>query len=111
MKRLLATLCLVVLLGACQTDSDVGSGPVTLAPDIQALLFQYKKEQMPSAFAVSIDGRTGTYRYCPDSYDACYSESSRWKAIRSCEELSEGVPCKIYAIGHDIVWKGASVAE
>ncbi len=105
MKRLLAMLCLVVPLGACQTDSDVGGGPVTLAPNIQALFAEYKKEQMPSAFAVSIDGRSGSYRYCPDSYDVCWTESSQWKAILQCEELSKGVPCKIYAIGDEIVWK------
>ncbi len=111
MKRLLAMLCLVAPLGACQTDSDVGSGPLTLAPNIQALFAEYNKEQMPSAFAVSIDGQSARYRYGPDSADMCFHESSRWKAVRSCEGLSEGVPCKIYAIGHDIVWKGASVAE
>ena len=94
MKRLLATLCLVAPLAACQTDSDVGSGPVTLAPDIQGLFAQYKKEQMPEAFAVSIDGRAGTYTYCPDAADYCFPGSNQWKAIRGCEELSEACPAK-----------------
>ena len=107
MKRLLTALCVCVPLGACQTDSNAGSGPLTLTPDIQALFIQYKKETSPVAFAVSINGRSANYRYCPDAWDACHFENSQAKAIERCQEFSGGVPCKIYAIERTVVWKGA----
>ena len=106
MKRLLTTLCVCVPLGACQTDSNAGSGPLTLTPSSQALFIQYKKLHNPGAFAVSIDGRFASYRYCPDN-EACRFENSVQKAIQYCQEHSGGVPCKIYAIDCTVVWKGA----
>ena len=105
MKRLLAMLCLLAPLAACQTDSNVGSGPLTMSSATELHLLEYQKLPKPLAFAVSTDGRYASYRYCPDSGDYCFHESSGWRTVQACEELSKGVPCKIYAIGHDIVWK------
>ena len=105
MQRSILTLCALVLLGACQTNSNAGSGPITLAPSVENHLRKYMKEQMPVAFAVSIDGWKSSYRFCPDSADYCWGEASQWKAIQACQKISRGVPCKIYAVGHDIKWE------
>ncbi len=107
MKRLLTALCVCVPLGACQTDSNAGSGPLTLTPNIQTFFIQYNREDRPAAFAVSVDGRSASYRYCPNVADRCVLENNQRKAIQRCQELSGGVPCKIYAIEHRVVWKGA----
>ena len=104
MKLAVFTLC-VLALSACQTASNIGSGPITLSTSVQDLLRQYMKEDTPEVFAISTDGRTSSYRYCPDFADTCWAENSRWKAIQDCEGLSGGVPCKIYAVGRDIVWE------
>ena len=109
MKRLVLVLSVVVPLAACQTTGvNVGSGPLTMSPSVQELFRQYQQESNPTVFAISIDGQSASYRYCPTYADACFPEASQGKVIRECQESSNGVPCKIYAVQNNIVWKGAS---
>ena len=108
MKILILVLCVLVPLSACQSNGGAGSGPLKLAPEIQALFREYMKNSSPSVFVVSTDGDTAVYLYCPDVYDGCIPGINTFHAIEDCEKDSGGVPCKIYAKGRSIVWKGAS---
>lgn len=105
--RLFILLLAGLVMAGCQTTSDLdGSGPITLSTENRVMFDRYMKERRPLAFAIAIDGRSGaSYRYCPDI--ACGSETtSPFKAIKSCERRSNGVPCKLFARKHEIVWQG-----
>ncbi len=108
MKSLILVLCVLVPLSACQNGGAVGSGPLTLSPKAQAALRDYMKNTKPMVFVVSTDGRAYSYRYCPEAYDGCMRSSDTFRALENCREYSRGVPCKVYAKGHSIVWEGAS---
>ena len=104
MRALLALLAIFLIAG-CQTTggSTVGSGPITLSPVIQNYFDKYLANH-GSIFAVAIDGRSGlNYYYCPDVQ--CREHvGERQLVIDGCEEISQGVPCKIYAVRDKIVW-------
>lgn len=99
---LLCTAILVFLSG-CQGNNQYGMGPVILSPRISALHATYLKEQYPLIFTVSTDGQHASYYTCNVSYCGAPKE----RAIRSCENRSKGVPCKIYSMKRKVVWKGA----
>lgn len=99
-------LVLAFFLAACQTtggSSTIGSGPITLSPQMQAYLDQYMSAN-GKVFAMTIDGSTwASYRYCPEI--RCRDTvGERQKVIDHCEKGSNGVPCKIYAIRKEVVW-------
>ncbi len=108
MKSLILVLCVLVPLSACQNGGAVGSGPLTLSPDVQAYFRAYMKESSPFIFVVSTDGNMATALSCPEAYDGCMRASDTFRALEECQKNSGGVPCKIYAKGHSIVWEGAS---
>ena len=62
--KLLMMANIVVGLSACVTNT--GSGPITLSSNVLRGYEQYKKLQWPSYFAVSEDGKTYGYSYCPE---------------------------------------------
>ncbi|WP_421783617.1 hypothetical protein [Kiloniella litopenaei] len=106
--RRLAVLCLVLLTMGCKgatTSALVGSGPITLSSSAQKSYEKYLKSN-PRAFAVTKDGRTswGWY-YCREIQCRGSRLQSMPKAIKVCEEHSNGKPCKIYDVGGKIVWE------
>ena len=105
MKSLILLVC-VLVLSACQ-DGAVGSGPLTLSPDVQAYFRAYMKESSPIIFVVSTDGNMASDLSCPEAYDGCMRLSDTSRALKNCEKYSGGVPCKIYAKERNIVWEGA----
>ena len=103
--RLSALLLSSVLLPGCGLkDPYVGSGPITLSPEVEAGFERYKALNFPSRFAVSVDGAGYGYSYCPQGN--CSGNPQR-VAIDSCEQASGGVPCKLYAKGRNVVWDHA----
>ncbi len=108
MKNYLLALCLFIPLSACQTDGSVGRGPLKLAPEVQAHLDDYMEKSSPAVFVVSTDGNVGAGYYCPDVFDGCMPSNHTFRAIKDCQEVSEGVPCKIYAKGRRVVWENTS---
>ena len=108
MKSLILVLCVLVPLSACQNGGAVGSGPLTLSPDVQAYFGEYMERDNPTAFVVSTDGKSASYLYCPTTADGCIPGINTFHIIEDCEKRSHGVPCKIYAKGHSIVWEGTS---
>ena len=95
----------LLVLAACGTasDTDIGEGPIHLAPVIADLFEDYKKTFIPYYFLVTTDGYRGNYVYCEN---ACLRHQSRQAAIINCEANSDGVPCAIFASGENIIWKG-----
>ena len=92
-------------LTACSIlDAQPGRGPVTPSPQAQRGLERYFELTDASFFrgyfALSADGRSFGYSYCPDLQ--CRG-NPRVTAIRSCQEGS-ATPCYLYAAGRDIVW-------
>lgn len=88
---------------ACQSNT-IGSGPISFSPSIERHFKRYMESSDPvSYYAVAVDGRSGaSFFYCPDV--GCRS-SNMMEAIYSCEETSDGVPCKIYASRKEVLWK------
>ncbi len=96
MKSLILVLCVLVPLSACQSDNSVGSGPLTLSPDVQEYFDKYKKYTSPIVFVVSTDGNAADYLYCPEAYDGCIPGINTFHVLESCEKLSGGVSIALY---------------
>ena len=65
-----------------------------------------KRKNDPMIFAVSEDGSSSMYYYCPSQYNyECMDNNTAYKAIKGCEELSRGVKCYTLAKKRKIVWK------
>ncbi len=110
MRTLMLALCAGVLLSACQDTTGAQGPPPTFSPAVQAIFERYMGEINPTLFVVSTDGQYARYTYCPAYADACYpaAGATKSKALRSCEEQSGGVSCKVYALGRRVVWKGTA---
>lgn len=106
--RLIATLFGALALSACGSNGDiVWQEPIELSPRVQAAYDAYTKLPNPSHFAVSEDGQAYGYTYCSAaSGSGCSNRGVRYRVIRNCEEHSNGVKCKIYAIGVSRVYSG-----
>ena len=65
------------------------------------------KKHDPEIMAISEDGTTSHYYYCPAEYRAygCYSPSIVGDVIAKCEKRSGASPCSIFAKKRRIVWK------
>ncbi|MCP5373462.1 MAG: hypothetical protein H6907_17170 [Hyphomicrobiales bacterium] len=104
-------LSAVVALSACQS-SDFGSGPVTLSPLAKATFKAYLATPNRRDFAVSLDGKSASYSYCPAHGGACDpSVNPAYVAINGCQNGSHGVPCKVYARDGVVVWKDADAGR
>ncbi|MBT3886880.1 MAG: hypothetical protein HOF70_19020 [Rhodospirillaceae bacterium] len=98
----------ILLLAGCNlAEKYYGSGPLELSPRARAMYNQYLTRGEPIAFAVTLDGKIGYYRYCEDVQ--CLPDNGARNAVDGCEE-AYGQPCKLYANGKNVVWRfsGAS---
>ena len=70
-----------------------------------------KRKNDPSIIAISADGNSSNYYYCPAEYRAtgCSSPNLTKKAIYGCEKYSNGSPCFIFAQKRRVVWKNGGV--
>ncbi|KLN61660.1 hypothetical protein WH96_04800 [Kiloniella spongiae] len=111
--KYLAVLFLVFFTVGCSNSAyhrQIGTGPITLSEPAQKSFERYL-DSNPAVFAITKDGSTswGWY-YCPEN-NGCRGNNfvSMAPAIKSCEERAHGKPCKVYAIGRNIVWKTEEV--
>ena len=95
-------LALLLLLASCQ-DRDVGTGPITLSPGVEASFAEYKGRDAPLYFLVTENGRGAYYSYCVGGFN-CTSSAARVQALDLCRRRYPGNDCKIYAIGRSVVW-------
>ncbi len=95
----------LLVLAACgtTTDTEVGTGPLHLTRSTASFFEQYKGEFIPYIFMVTTDGRWGNYVYCDN---ACVRHNARASAFAYCRDYGKGVPCRVFAIGENIIWKG-----
>ena len=104
----LTSIAMFTLSACVINDPLVGSGPLELSRGVQRGFERYQNERSPGHFAVSLDGRTYSYNYCPDG--RCL-QSSKNRSIYRCEQRSEGVPCKIYGAHGNVVWRAEDDAD
>ena len=96
--------CLLFLaLAGCTLESPRGSGPIMLSEQVEQAFEQYKNEENPKHFAVSLDGEHYGYSICPDF--KCQSGGQK-VALESCMINSDGIGCKIFASGRTVIWDG-----
>ena len=103
-------LAVIVPLLAAGCESISGSGPITLSPRAQAQLNQYMQHSSAGAFAVPPDGSVGVWYYCDEASVRC-ANNTVGSAVRLCNQYANRQDCKIYAVGHEIVWKESSGAS
>lgn len=101
--RGLTVVFLAFVTAACQTQTLRGSGPVTIAPNVQVAFQQYLNYENPFVFLVSADGTYSHSIYCPASQQC--SDPLYARAQRLCEDRARR-PCKVFAEGKNIVWEG-----
>ena len=104
MPRPPAALLAALVLAGCGLPSSYGSGPIRLAPEIQAAYDKYRKMPSPGAFAVSRDGTAAGESYCPVGID-CRGNSISM-ALESCRR--SGKECFLYDVAGRIVWRDAT---
>lgn len=114
-------LFLFFILSSTPSFAKYGSGPLKLDKNTMetAIMYMYgagnkkysgaaKRKNNPDVMAVSKDGRTSYYMYCPIEYhNGCVAPNSG-RLIKSCEKYSNGSPCFIFAKKRRIVWKNGS---
>jgi hypothetical protein len=108
----------IFILSSNPSFAKYGSGPLKLDKNTMetAIMYMYgagnkkysgsaKRKNNPDIMAVSKDGRTSNYMYCPAEYhNGCIDPNSA-QLIKACEKYSNGSPCFIFAKKRRIVWK------
>lgn len=98
-------LIAAVLAAGCKTAGGIkGDGPIRVSSNVANGFAEYKTKAKPLTFAVSVDGREYSYYYCTGT--PCTSSHATPETIADCQGRSGGVPCKVFAIGREVVWNG-----
>lgn len=113
-------LVFLYLLSSNQSFAKTGKGEVKLNKNTMEYLIMYmygagnekysgdaKRKNDPDIMAISEDGRSFYYYYCPAEYRAygCSQDGIVGSVIKKCESYSGGSPCYIFAKKRRIVWK------
>lgn len=88
-----------LLLGAAGASVRADDGTLVIHPSVWAGYQEYDKLHRPGAFAVSRDGSTYGYSYCPEA--RCTFNTAKKIALESCTE-GGGVDCLVFAVQRDI---------
>lgn len=100
-------IALLFFCASCATsDPDVGTGRLTLSPQVKASFEEYKAHDSPVYFLVTESGAGSYYLYCEGGFN-CVNSASRMQAFDRCQRLNPDEECKIYAIGRRVVWRDA----
>ena len=117
LRILIITIFLIV---PSISSAKTGKGELKLSKEIMEYLMMYmygagskkfsadkKTKNDPSLMAVSEDGNSAYYFYCPAQYRAhgCIDSNTTYKAKKLCEKYSNGIPCYTFAKKRLIVWK------
>lgn len=87
--------------------SQIGSGPLVIAPRVNENIVKYLKLEEPLAFAVSTDGKYNGLFYCK-AKGTCSNIDAKIEALNFCRQDAggSGADCRIYAVEKDVVWNG-----
>lgn len=111
-------LILISFLLSQHSYAKTGKGDLQLTKDTMEVVIMYmygagnknysgasKRTHNPTVMAVSEDGTSYMYSYCPIEYhDGCLPPN-QGRIIKMCEKYSNGSPCFIFAKKGKIVWK------
>ena len=101
-----------------------GKGPLKLSQSTMEFVLMYmygagnkkfsgnaKRKNDPDMMAISADGRSSYYYYCPAEWRAqgCLQDGLQRLTILGCEKESNGTACFIFAKKRRIVWKNGGV--
>jgi hypothetical protein len=107
MARCIWSILPLFLCASCSfRDSVVGSGPITLSPQVKASFEEYKARDAPIYFVVTESGVGSYYLYCVGGFN-CSSSAARAQALGQCRRQNPGEECKLYAMGRVVVWQDA----
>ena len=114
------TLILIVItcFSVSPSLAKTGKGELKLSKDAMEVVLMYmygagnkkysgnaKRKNKPTLMAVSENGNSYMYSYCPIEYhDGCVPPNIP-RIIKACEKYSNGSPCRIFARKRKIVWK------
>ena len=93
-KPLIAVMATALALAGCQAD-EYAKEPIRLSPSVRAFFQQYQALPAPLYFAVSKDGKSAGYTYCPDGGNC--AGNAPYGALENCRARANGEPCVIYA--------------
>ena len=97
----------LVLVGCNTTSNLVGSGDISLAQNVaDNFRNEYLKKPDAGFYFVSEDGYYARYNHCLEGAGNCELGRFEFDALRSCERASEQ-SCYLFAIGHEVVWRGS----
>jgi hypothetical protein len=97
-----------LVIAACQTIAPkIGTGPLSLSPNVSGSFENYKLHSSPTHFAVSNDGKNSGAMRCPPQYIECEVDDGTL-ALELCNKAAKlrGTSCSIFAVGKTVVWKG-----
>ena len=117
MKFIISTIISILFL-TNHSYAKTGSGALKLTKETMEVVMMYmygagntkysgagKRTHNPTIMAVSEDGTSYMYSYCPIEYhDGCVPPNVG-QIIKACEKYSNGSPCFIFAKKRRITWK------
>ncbi len=117
MKFIISAIISILLL-INHSHAKTGSGGLKLTQETMEVVMMYmygagntkysgagKRTHNPTIMAVSEDGTSYMYSYCPIEYhDGCLPPNVG-SIIKACEKYSNGSPCFIFAKKRRITWK------
>ncbi len=103
-------LLILLAVGGCQTTgNDIGSGSLDLSPRVATAVEGYFRLERPAAMAITTDGSHAARFFCLT--DECEQNMTDPRAIdgalKNCRKNAGDRTCLVYAIGRNVVWKGA----
>jgi len=118
--KILAFFLMIIFLSTNISHAKWGKGELKLTAETMEVLMMYmygagnsnysgaaKRTHNPELMAVSADGTSYQYLYCPVEYhDGCVPPNTG-RVIKTCEKYSNGSPCFIFAKKRRIVWKNS----
>ena len=116
--KVLVFFLTIIFLSTNISHAKWGKGELKLTAETMEVVMMYmygagnkkysgagKRTHNPEIMAVSADGTSYQYLYCPVEYHYGCEPPNSGQVIRGCEKYSNGSPCFIFAKKRRIVWK------
>ncbi len=105
--RVSAIGLLCLFLPAAAAAQEIGEGELWLHESVWGYYQQFKQDQDGAFFAVSTNGVSAGYSYCPGGFD-CWPLEGKREAVQACESDHSDLPgtCYVFASANRVLWKG-----
>ncbi len=105
-RRIILLSVTAILIAGCQnTQSIIGSGPITLSSKITNFYKEKYLKGAPVMFVVSKNGQAANFSYCPDGPGGCSGIYPSRELSEKCKAVGHG-ECYIFDQNGFIVWDG-----